>query len=347
MNRRRIDAIRTVAICAALSVPGLAGAGNVFDKLNEVLQHLPKPSAATQSATQTATPAAPVNTAMSEQAPAASATPEGVKAIIAATPAIEAGPFYLGMPADKAVAQMKASGLTNYPDGQSPGDFMFQIRQVSGQTYVGGITGFVKDGNGIERTSVGLAFTMYPNPQVVTAITRAQWYPKDQGPTVGNTVAALRKKYGRESLTQSNTDSLYWLLDAQGHALSREQVLRYQNKCGVPGNVGIDPGWQGSKVAQGLQSSPLSARLDPLCRGITIQAAMPFHVIPVGSRANDFRNGLDSVADGVVDRLAIQIYDSALDVSAAVVSHEVAANGVNRQNQQQIDNAKKRGGPKL
>lgn len=280
---------------------------------------------------------------------AVQAAPGNIDALIKSTPAIEAGPFHLGMPADEAIAQMKASGLTNYPDGQSPGDFMFQIRQVPGQTYVGGITGFVKDGNGIERTSVGLAFTMYPNPQVVTAITRAQWYPKDQGPTVGNTVAALRKKYGQESFTLSNTDSLYWLLDAQGHALSRDQVQRYRNKCGVPGNVGVDPALQGSKVTGGLQSGPFgNARGDPLCRGtITIQAALPFNVIPAGSRAADFRNGLDSVADGVVDRLEIQIYDPELDVSAAVVSHEVALKGLNRQNQQQVENAKKRGGPNL
>lgn len=361
MPRRRVDAIRMLAICAALSVPALAGAENVLDRLNEVLQHLPKPPAATQSATQTATSAAPVNTAMSAQAPAASATPEGVEAIIAATPAISAGPFYLGMPADKALAQMKASRLTVNSDNERQ-PYMFQVRQVPNQTYVSGTQGSSADtSRGSEGVEMG--FTMYPNPSVVTYIDRVLRFLPDQGPTVGATVAGLRKKYGHESYTDLTTNKMHWLLDSQGHPWSAEKVRDYLHGPGFCEEImGYRPRNVASQVTMGIGTFA-DVKNNAACRDVVTIAARINFAVP-GSNLSSIRDidhdysranlpgtagdrVWDAVANGVIQEVQVDIYDHALAVNAAVVSHEVAVGGLNQQTQQQIEKAKQRGAPKL
>lgn len=78
-------------------------------------------------------------------------------------------------------------------------------------------------------------------------------------PNVGNTLTELRKKYGAESGTGSNT--LYWVFDYQGHPLSKEQMTELKkNHClaNGPGAGGgstasniVDTDWMSGKISRG------------------------------------------------------------------------------------------------
>lgn len=357
--RRNVLPCCALALALVAVVPGTASATGFLDKLNKLVQSLPKPAATAQATARTAPSAngaTAVNTATSADAPATeSATPDSVKALIKATPAISAGPFYLGMPADKALAQMKASGLT-YTSADRPQPSMFRIRQVPNQTYVSGTDGRNTDpstSSEFQRKTaeeVYLSFTMYPNPPVVMNVDRYLGFLPNQGPNVGATVAALRKKYGHESYTDDGGNKMVWLLDSRGHPWPPEKVQHYllHMKASCVVMLGYNADSMASQVTEGMDAFS-HAKANPACRDVvTITAAIYFAVPGSGDRSvNSAQGGWDAVANGVIDRMDVSIYDHALAINAAIVSHDVAVHGLNQQNQQEIEAAKKRGAPSL
>lgn len=364
-RRRNVLPCCALALALVAVVPGTASATGFLDKLNKLVQSLPKPAATAQATARTAPSAngaTAVNTATSADAPATeSATPDSVKALIKATPAISAGPFYLGMPADKALAQMKASGLTVNSDNERQ-PYMFQVRQVPNQTYVSGTEGSSADtSRGSEGVEMG--FAMYPNPSVVTYVTRVLRFLPNQGPTVGTTVAALRKKYGHESYTDLTTNKMYWVLDSRGHPWSVDKIRDYLHGPGHCEDImGYRPRNVAPQVTMGIGTFA-DVKNNAACRDVVTIAARINFAVP-GSNLSSIRDidhdysraylpgtaadrVWDAVANGVIDEMQVDIYDHALAVNAAIVSHDVAVHGLNQQTQQEIEAAKKRAAPIL
>lgn len=271
------------------------------------------------------------------------ATPESVKALIKATPHLATGAFYLGMPADAAVAALKSSGLTLSANGTDPLDYHFRIRQVPNVVYRGGAFGRKPSANGGDGgENVGLAFTMYPNPPVVSAISRGLSYPEGQGPTVSTMLAALRKKYGPESYADPRKGALNWVFDAQGQRASSQLVKLYRdssNYCAL----GFNNDSQARKVAEGMDSTYFSHETLPGCRDvIVLTAAFAYNVPGNGGLISESLTSFDPVANGIISTMSIAISDYELDIQAAKVSHDLAVRGLDAQTQQQIDQAKKR-----
>ncbi|MCZ2102985.1 MAG: hypothetical protein LC137_01235 [Burkholderiales bacterium] len=288
-------------------------------------------------------------------------TAEGTAALIQNVPKLGAGPFALGMPADEAVARMKADGMFNGGVGVRP-SIGFKFSQLPDHPLVGGSYGARKlpDGSG---ENVGLLFTMYPSKPVVAGVSRGLSFTPETAPSVGNTVAELRKKYGPESGTGTNL--LYWVFDYQGHPLSKAQMAELEkNSClshgsaagGRAGGI-VDTDWMGGKIERGYveylarihsNPDPKSERsANPACLS-TVRVDADFEMREPGGtqgawgskslfpeKAADWARA----ANAVVESLGVTVLDIPLDYSASTVSRNAVLSGGAAEQQRQRDAA--------
>jgi hypothetical protein len=102
----------------------------------------------------------------------------------------------------------------------------------------------MSDSNGTDETGVDVTYP--PGPQVVWHVSRTAHQPNVAH---GVLVAALRAKYGKESLALGNgwTDTpaaddsqittMYWVYDVEGHQVMQPKILRHSPfGCGGPNN---------------------------------------------------------------------------------------------------------------
>jgi hypothetical protein len=268
-------------------------------------------------------------------------TPEGTAALVkeASSLGLGAGEFHLGMPADAAIAKLKSLG---YFANQAPDDgvFSFAMNEIPDQEFVGGAAGFLGDTTERVTTVVGLNFTMYPNPPVVSAITRSVTYPDSQAPTIGNTLAALRKKYGPES--KMVEDTLFWFYDHQGQRLSKAAVEQMQHRCAqidashAPEPIGLR-GHVADRITKGLAGNVSPACLDV----VYVSASVAGRDVASGQPVY-FDHGWDAVANGLMTRLLVNIYDMPLEYSASTVSRNLILHNDAAKKQKAIDAAKQR-----
>jgi len=283
-------------------------------------------------------------------------TVEGTAALIKAPPKLGAGSFTLGMPADEAVARMKADGMTNRGAGLTIG---FTFDQLPDHPLIGGAAAARNVPSGAE--SVGLLFTMYPNPPVVSGISRTLNFTPQTAPNVGNTLAALHKKYGPESASHATT--LYWIFDYQGHPLSREQLAEAK-KIGCPTggpaadggdsayNI-VDKAWMSGKISRGYAEYPSGGLAAPsafLPCFSTVRVVAYLKINQPGSRRGAWGNTVsiskpgdwERASNALVENLTVTINDIPLDYSASTVSRNTVLNGGATQQQKQRDAAEKR-----
>jgi hypothetical protein len=273
--------------------------------------------------------------------PANSGTVEGTAALIKAPPKLGAGPFTLGMPADEAVAKMKADGMFN--GGITNPSVGFEFKQLPGHPLIGGAIGGRSVSSGGE--SVTLGFTMYPNQPVVSGILRGLSFTPAAAPSVSNTLAALRKKYGPESgMTLAN--GLYWLFDYQGHPLSKGQMAELRKAKCLAGGVGsIGP--SALKISEGYDKGQNRLACYNTVRvDADIQISDPSKSsgppITVSNAAEWARAASDRV-----DQLQVTIMNTPLDYSASMVTRTTVLNGGAALAQEKRDEVKKHKGPSL
>lgn len=271
-------------------------------------------------------------------------TVEGTAALIKAPPKLGAGSFTLGMPADEAVARMKADGM--FHGGLTSPSIGFTFEQLPDHPLVGGARGDRKVQSGGE--GVGVQFTMYPNQPVVSGIVRSLGFTPATAPNVGNTLAALRKKYGPESGTYIN--ALYWLFDYQGRALSGEQIAELKKShclTSGPGAV-ADPEKMSLKISEGY--AEMNVGRVPACFN-TVRVDVHINVSEPSSTQDGFSgNGvyLSKAEDwarastDVVESLTVTIKNIPLDYSASIVSRNTVLNGGAAEQQKKRDAAEKR-----
>lgn len=292
-------------------------------------------------------------------APANIGTVEGTTALTKTPPKLDAGGYSLGMPADKALARMKDDGMFNGGIGVKP-SIGFTFSQLPDHAFIGGTVGARKLQSGGSE-SVGMLFTMYPNEPVISGISRTLSFNPESAPSVGNTLAELHKKYGPESASYVN--SLFWVLDYQGHPLSREQLAEAK-KLGclmtAPGagggdNAGniVDKDWMTGKIGRGYEQfmsggQPFPDAKRPCFNTVHIDAVFTIHKPSGGgrgwgddvsmSKAGDW----ERAASNLVGNLTVTIRDIPLDYSASIVSRDAVLNGGAAKEQKQRDTAAKR-----
>jgi hypothetical protein len=291
--------------------------------------------------------------------PANIGTMEGTAALIKAPPKLDAGGYALGMSADKALARMKADGMFNGGIGVKP-SIGFTFRQLPDHPFIGGTVGARKLPSGGSE-SVGMLFTMYPNEPVVSGIGRTLSFGPENAPSVGNTLAELHKKYGPESASYVNT--LFWVLDYQGHPLSKEQLAEAKklgcliNTPGAGGgnNAGniVDKDWMTGKIGRGYEQfmsggRPFPDAKRPCFSTVHIDAYVTMSKASGRgqgwgedvfiSKAGDW----ERASSDLVKDLTVTIRDIPLDYSASIVSRNAVMNGGAAKEQKQRDAAGKR-----
>jgi hypothetical protein len=227
--------VSMLVICCSLASMPAANATGFLDKLNGALKQLSKPaqaqpaqtprgSTSNVASTQSAPTGAP-GLSISPAAAAISAPPSMVD-LMKAIPDLSAGGFKLGMPRNEAIAKLKAAGFFAAPRTRPQVSFKFQ--QLPNQTFIGGSDGLkVEPQVGYQnpgQETLNLIFATDPARPVVVGIQREVDYAASEAPTLGNTLAALRHKYGPESGTDPVYGDLYWLFDYRGQPLSTAQV---------------------------------------------------------------------------------------------------------------------------
>jgi hypothetical protein len=339
-----------LTLCCGLALPTVSHAGSFLDKLNDLVKKLPQPSSE-QHPTAAGTQASPAAAKQASAPPAAipdppkSGTPEGTAAILKAAPSIDAGGFHLGMPADEAIARLKSRKmLTNPRHEPGIGVWTFRIRQVPDHDFVGGAMGEV------DNERVGLNFTMYPNPPVVSAVERSLSFARDKAPTVRNTLEALHKKYGPETLSHLHMNTLIWLFDYQGHPLSKAQVETLErSKSACPqltSNILFESiGYKNDSSERITQGIGDKAR--PGCFGlVSVKATLGGESVDPGGMTSADK-GWDSISDVLVTSLSVYIFDIPLEYSASEVSRNLALHNGEVERQKEINAAQQRRAPSL
>jgi hypothetical protein len=289
--------------------------------------------------------------------PGTPGTSAQAEAVRVAAPALNTGNYRLGMPVDEAVSQLKKDDLLANPFSRP--QIGIQFRQLPNHPLVGAAFGTRtgKDGGRIE--TVGMMFTMYPNTPVVAAVTREIRYESPAAaPSVTNTLAALRKKYGPESGTFAQ-NTLSWLFDYQGRPLSPVQLaLLQKSQCSVIGpglyeadNV-VKQEFFGRKIASDYIETDGGVNdhvnHDPGCfRVIHLDAILGIRK-PGGAAGFSGNNAFAfkpqdwvGLSDDLVQSVTIAIKDTALDYAASAATRNAVLAGGQQNEQQQINSAKK------
>lgn len=110
---------------------------------------------------------------------------------------------------------------------------------------------------GITNENIILGLTLQPMQPEVLSIFRVSNYEIDHQPTGENTIAALRTKYGPESIREDNpameTMGLTWVFDGEGNLLSKAGADKMRTVCGGVfreptagwvNNDGVAPHWR-------------------------------------------------------------------------------------------------------
>lgn len=282
--------------------------------------------------------------------PANSGTPEGTAALIKAPPKLGAGPYTIGMPKDEAIAKMKADGMFKPGVGIRP-SIGFTFKSLPDHPFIGGSLGGKNGQSGSEHVS--LMFTMYPNEPVVSGITRSLRFTPATAPSVGNTLAELRKKYGPES--GSNPNAPYWVFDYQGHPLSKEQMAELKKRgCLSGGALAVaDTNWMAGKISKGyagyLGPGSSATHASPACLS-TVRIDVYITMKKPSGNSQSWGNQVSvmkaadwaGVASDLVADLVVTIRDTPLDYSAATVSRNAVLSSGAAAQQKERDAAKKR-----
>jgi hypothetical protein len=301
------------------------------------------PAAAAAPAPPRATSAASGGTAI--PIPANFGTAEGTNAIIKAAPKLSAGDFTLGMPADEAIAKMKAMGMLQ--GDESYANRYFSMAHIPDHPLLGSVSG------ANDKEHIDLSLTMYPSAPAVSGIRRVTQFAEGTWPTVETTLAALRKKYGPETNKDAHDNALYWLFDYQGHKLNAAQygILSRDNCQEDEPNIRFAIGETdvGRRVSEGVPVGPPGSRSvgSAECMNVIVMKAV-IGVVDAGSHMNlTADQGWDKINGSLVRGLDVFISDLPMYVSSITATRNLELGIVGAARQKELDAAKTRKAPDL
>jgi hypothetical protein len=256
---RTVTALAMIALVFTWGVPGVSRGEDFFEKMKKAMeesqrkrqqqqqqagqqqqkppqQQQPAQSSQQQSRQQ---PARSVSSYPNEK-PLPSpdfGTPEGTAKIAAKAGFLDVVGIKLGMPVKEAVEALKAH------------DANFKVQPITLRQYEA-LPGVVMTpillapNPGGPSAVSGDDFTLFvtyaPNEAFLWGISRNLGFGRqDSRPTVENTLAGLRKKYGPESTRQPGGDRLIWIYDAHGQQVIGPKAMEIYNLCSQTWSVNL------------------------------------------------------------------------------------------------------------
>jgi hypothetical protein len=243
-----------------------------------------------------------------------------------AVPNLDVVGIKLGMPVKTAVATMKA---TNPRLNIAEDTFQLEgFDQVVLTSIVAAVPG--EGGKDVERFDLG--FTMPPSAQVVWGVRRTYTYARQNMPSLDNTLAALRKKYGQENIPidldpRNLTKSVVWVFDAQGKPLASGPAHSLYMTCSTP----LSNAFGVVTIRNELAGVRMPAECDSV---VMINAS-------VQASSNAVPGSI------VVGNLIVQVANGPAYRASMEATRKVVMTAVNQREKKQKDEINKRGAPKI
>jgi hypothetical protein len=182
--------------------------------------------------------------------------------------------------------------------------------------------------------NVEILFTVPPNQEVVWAVRRVYFFPGAQRPSLQNTLEALHRKYGPETLPadpdpRSYTKGIVWVYDGQGKPMGPAGQQIYKT-CGTFGDHFGNGGLRDrGDIEGGGRPGP------PECKSYIVLTA-------------SVQAGLDPASSQfVVNNVGAVLADGGRYRTAIEATSNVVLNAVKAREKKRTDEVNKRAAPKL
>jgi hypothetical protein len=155
-------------------------------------------------------------------------TPEGTAKIAAKAGFLDVVGIKLGMPVNEAVDALKAHNA-----GFKPGPLTLREYEALPGVVMTPVLQAPNPGgpNATSGDDFHLLLTYAPNEAFVWGIVRNMGFGRvDERPTVENTLAGLRQKYGQESVKEGDS-RLIWIYDGEGKQVMGQQAKDIRTQC--------------------------------------------------------------------------------------------------------------------
>lgn len=276
-------------------------------------------------------------------------TPEGTAKIAAKSGFLDVVGIKLGMSAKEAVDALKA-----YNAGFKPvPNTLYEYEALPGVVMTPELV--VPNPAG-PTASAGDYFNLFmtyaPNEAFLWGIVRNLGFGReDSRPTVENTLAGLRKKYGPESTKQVNS-RLIWIYDAQGQQVMGSKADDIYSKCSQTWAVnsgGESGGGNRPNANHQLSNSIFDQQLKQgyyygtggygspggMCHAHSVLDVYYLHATPAGSTAD------------LMTSMTMGAFNRQLEGSGVTASHTHLMAGVDKLNEKRGEEEGKRGGMKF
>ena len=277
-------------------------------------------------------------------------TPEGTAKIAAKAGFLDVVGIKLGMPAKEAMDALKGYNAGFKPTANT----LYEYEALPGVVMTPELVAPNPAG---PTASAGDYFNLFvtyaPNEAFLWGIVRNLGFGRqDNRPTVENTLAGLRKKYGPESTRQPGGERLIWIYDAQGQQVMGAKAEDIYSKCSQTWAVnsgGESGGGNRPNANHELSNSIFDQQLKQgyyygtggygspggMCHAHSVLDVYYLHATPAGSTAD------------LMTSMTMGAFNRQLEGSAVTASHTHLMDAVDKLNEKRGAEESKRGGMKF
>ena len=277
-------------------------------------------------------------------------TPEGTAKIAAKAGFLDLVGIKLGMPVKEAVDALKAHNAGFKPTPNT----LYEYEALPGVLMTPELVAPNPAG---PTASAGDYFNLFltyaPNEVFLWGIVRNLGFGReDSRPTVDNTLAGLRRKYGPESTRQPGGERLIWIYDAQGQQVTGAKANDIYSKCSQTWAVnsgGESGGGNRPNAHHQLSNSIFDQQLKQgyyygtsgygspggMCHAHSVLDVYYLHATPAGSTAD------------LMTSMTMGVFNRQLEGSGVTASHTNLMDAVAKLNEKRGEEESKRGGMKF
>ena len=277
-------------------------------------------------------------------------TPEGTAKIAAKAGFLDVVGIKLGMPAKEAVDALKAYNAGFKPTPNT----LYEYEALPGVVMTPELVAPNPAG---PTASAGDYFNLFityaPNEALLWGIVRNLGFGRENDrPTVENTLAGLRKKYGPESTRQPGSERLIWIYDAQGQQVMGAKADDIYSKCSQTWAVssgGESGGGNRPNANHQLSNSIFDQQLKQgyyygtggygspggMCHAHSVLDVYYLHATPAGSTPD------------LMTSMTMGAFNRQLEGSGITASHTHLMGAVDKLNDKRGEEESKRGGMKF
>jgi len=273
-------------------------------------------------------------------------TPEGTAKIAAKAGVLDVVGIKLGIPVQEAVSALKAHNA-----GFKPGPLTLrEYEALPGVVMTPVLRAPNPAGpNATSGDDFHLLLTYAPNEAFLWGIVRNMGFGRvEERPTVENTLAGLRQKYGQESTRQPGGDRLIWIYDDQGQQVMGQKALEIYTQCsqtwmvGQGGSIGGNNPDRNNQFSNSYFDQQLKGGYyygtgnygspGGVCHTHSALTVYYIHATPAGSAAD------------LMVGMVIGMFNHQLEASGVTASHSNLMAAVGKLNEKRGAEESKRGG---